>query len=751
MNQITKINVNNTDYHLPFGPKFYTTTGTQGSSNSSKLACNISDCFDLTDGVPENGTVLAIRLAVATAATYGALLSVDGGTTYRPIVYNAATGVADRYSADSTIILTYNSTHTANGYPTDTTAVSYTGCWQICDHNTNTDNYAYDVRPYYWYKYASTNIYRYQICLTVDDTHVAPINTNSNTSGTTKTSFYTGEFDPFKEILYYSTTSTISAGNKITNGYFWNQFISLDLRYSFNIPSTMYQTYGDWYIVATPQSDGKAKLYFGASGTDYTACLTSSLPTTDDGLIYIYLGAAYDSNYMLTLPIKHPIYYYKDGSLRIWTNSETGGGALLTEITYSELLALRDNSELTPGMQYRITDYECSTTQDNTQSAGHQFDIIVTANSDSELSEDARACLHDGDTYFANCNLEGWVLKYSIDNNTNRYAWASTSGSGVIYYMKDEWGNECEYDFKNIQFKLEKITGWTYESIASLASHPLLSSVMYDLYTSGISTDSSNYQYFYTFSNPDDFSDASLMNGTCVMGNKVGDSIIQTGTDTSYLLPENVFIGQTIAYCTSNGGSGNVVVSAMTEFVDLSASVNNFVVGYAVLCVTIEGGAQDNVLGYYYVQNANIGMFSLGNVILIMDSNFSLSSEEVKIGNLSSNNVVITKLGNLSMGDGSNTCVVGGENITMGYNCDTVVFGSDSTTALSSAQYYKNINIANGTYHVNLSATGTLSDSNLFKNIVIGQGVSNTTITNSEVNQTYETKYVPNNSKTILV
>jgi hypothetical protein len=27
------------------------------------------------------------------------------------------------------------------------------------------------------------------------------------------------------------------------------------------------------------------------------------------------------------------------------------------------------------------------------------------------------------------------------------------SGKGVIYYMKDEWNNECPYDFKNIQFK----------------------------------------------------------------------------------------------------------------------------------------------------------------------------------------------------------------------------------------------------------------------------------------------------------
>ena len=34
------------------------------------------------------------------------------------------------------------------------------------------------------------------------------------------------------------------------------------------------------------------------------------------------------------------------------------------------------------------------------------------------------------------------------------------SGKGVIYYMKDEWGNECPYDFKNIQYLKNSV--WLY-------------------------------------------------------------------------------------------------------------------------------------------------------------------------------------------------------------------------------------------------------------------------------------------------
>ena len=49
----------------------------------------------------------------------------------------------------------------------------------------------------------------------------------------------------------------------------------------------------------------------------------------------------------------------------------------LVEITYSDLKALRDAGNLVPGRQYRITDYDCTTVQEDTQSAMKPFDIIV--------------------------------------------------------------------------------------------------------------------------------------------------------------------------------------------------------------------------------------------------------------------------------------------------------------------------------------------------------------------------------------
>ena len=98
----------------------------------------------------------------------------------------------------------------------------------------------------------------------------------------------------------------------------------------------------------------------------------------------------------------------------------------MIEVTYDELKELRDNSKLIPGYKYRIIDYYCGTTQEGTCSAGHIFDIIVEAIAANELNENARAIKHDGDTYFANSNLNAWELKYSLDNNGDRFLWAQT-------------------------------------------------------------------------------------------------------------------------------------------------------------------------------------------------------------------------------------------------------------------------------------------------------------------------------------
>ena len=139
--------------------------------------------------------------------------------------------------------------------------------------------------------------------------------------------------------------------------------------------------------------------------------------------------------------------------------------------TYKEMTEMRDQGKLIPGQYYQITDYvtTVSTTPDpNTgmvmvRSAGNQFDILVRADSATVLNEQAWAVQHDGNTYFQNARLEAWQLKYTLDNDGNRYDWADTEqGKGVIYEMQDEWGNRLPYDFKNVQFLRFPIMGQSH-------------------------------------------------------------------------------------------------------------------------------------------------------------------------------------------------------------------------------------------------------------------------------------------------
>ena len=103
----------------------------------------------------------------------------------------------------------------------------------------------------------------------------------------------------------------------------------------------------------------------------------------------------------------------------------------ITHITYAELKQLRDNSALSPGTWYRITDYETTVYNNaNARSAGHFFDILVQATDVNILSEDAKAVhsARDTDGYFAHANLGAWKLKYSLDNDPAKFAWASDGG-----------------------------------------------------------------------------------------------------------------------------------------------------------------------------------------------------------------------------------------------------------------------------------------------------------------------------------
>lgn len=142
-------------------------------------------------------------------------------------------------------------------------------------------------------------------------------------------------------------------------------------------------------------------------------------------------------------------------------NPITGQMDLVSEfmcnVTYAELVVLHDLGRLIPGMKYRIIDY-CTTAIDSGVKSDNpnvklmvdetNFDVIVTATSNNKLSENAEACCKEGKS--PKSRYESWQLKYSI--SCRGFAWSDDNNTGIIYYMKDEFGNTCPYDFKTIKF-----------------------------------------------------------------------------------------------------------------------------------------------------------------------------------------------------------------------------------------------------------------------------------------------------------
>jgi hypothetical protein len=74
-------------------------------------------------------------------------------------------------------------------------------------------------------------------------------------------------------------------------------------------------------------------------------------------------------------------------------------------------------------------DYETLVQGNNIQSAGHLFDLIVTAIDEKTLSEECKACHSIRDNYFANSELDLWKIWYTLDND--RCSWGLVSGSFI--------------------------------------------------------------------------------------------------------------------------------------------------------------------------------------------------------------------------------------------------------------------------------------------------------------------------------
>ena len=114
-------------------------------------------------------------------------------------------------------------------------------------------------------------------------------------------------------------------------------------------------------------------------------------------------------------------------------------------ITYNELLTKISNNELVKDIEYTFT--YTYVPENSTYSYGnHPFDLTVKATSTNTLSSTAKASKISGTQYYANSDLDSWIIYFT----TSLYRWVGEGSTGTIYYLKDEWDNVANFDFKNI-------------------------------------------------------------------------------------------------------------------------------------------------------------------------------------------------------------------------------------------------------------------------------------------------------------
>lgn len=293
---LTNDGSDNTAAYLETDETAYRTTSIpygecDSTSTSTVFTATVPGVTELRDGV-----CMWLKNGVVTSAS-GFTININN-LGAKPVYNNmsAAGRETTIWNANYTMFFVYDSTRVEGG------------CWMLYrGYNSDNNTIGYLLRTNSSTLPALQTGYRYRLWLTsVDGQNYVPINTATGTSTTSTKSLNTTPIDPFGAIVYNSTNGTVNADASLPTGTQWTQY-TLDMRYAKYPLTTL--TYPDpVYLQCTPQSTG------GAVMND----IVQTLPTTEDGKIYIYLGNAY-STVSMELKPEHPVYYFKDGAIRLWS------------------------------------------------------------------------------------------------------------------------------------------------------------------------------------------------------------------------------------------------------------------------------------------------------------------------------------------------------------------------------------------------------------------------------------------------
>ena len=259
--------------------------------------------------IPELYTGLTIMYYLPYGGSGNATLNLtlsDGTTTGAKNCYITTSRLTTHYGAGRNILMTFYKAGdiSINGNAT-------TDDRWICDAYYDSNDHYYLRRLQSDILAGPNKIFPYTIIMQIADGRWESIVTSSST-GTSKARNTHG----FRlgQILLMYVNATFNENARVDNYTIWDQHTSsIDHRYSFN--TTASATAGTIankpiYIVgALNATDGLFYLD--------TKWWTQTLPSTDDGKLYIYIGDAYDY-YRFDYVANHPIYWFKNGAVRLF-------------------------------------------------------------------------------------------------------------------------------------------------------------------------------------------------------------------------------------------------------------------------------------------------------------------------------------------------------------------------------------------------------------------------------------------------
>lgn len=370
--------------------------------------------------------------------------------------------------------------------------------------------------------------------------------------------------------------------------------------------------------------------------------------------------------------------------------------------------------------------------------AGDDWEIpVFNASYNTDLAQDLLNI-----RYFSSSNINAWEIKYSLDNDQSLYEWADpVSGRGVIYHLKDEYGNECAYDFKNIKFR-------NANNESNLNFYYTFSDVVDDVIYDKSLNQNNKYCYLNVIQ-------PYHVNAVCRLNRIIFVNREATSSCYGNIFGINCYNNTFTNNCTNNkfgnhckqnifgdnfqtntfgNNCSSNVFNAQCYYNTFGTNCHENTMAQACSYNSFGNNCYENKIG----SNCNSNSFGnncYGNVL--GNYNYNNSFGNYCFGNTHGANCYSNSMGNSCQNN------LYGKDCSynnLGNNCRYVTFGSAAETA---ANYYSHIRLGDGVQYIILYSTDTASSNTQLRNCRISQGIHGSSSSRLSINisrnRSYET------------